>query len=132
LKPRPTLSEAEMEVLRVLWEQGPATVRQVNQSLRDQGRTWAYTTVQTLLQRLQLKGCVASETSGIAHVFRASASRDEIIRDRLKDVADQLCEGASAPLVLALVEGHRYSADEIARFRALLDRLENKGPSTKS
>ena len=132
MKARPALSDAEMEVLRVLWDHGPATVRRVNDTLRDQGRTWAYTTVQTLLQRLAAKGCVASETSGIAHVFRASASRDEIIRDRLKEVADQLCAGARAPLVLALVEGHRYSEKEIARFRALLDQLESQEPGAKS
>jgi predicted transcriptional regulator len=121
-----------MEVLRVLWDYGPATVRHINEALRTQGRSWAYTTVQTLLQRLVQKGCVASETGGVAHVFRASASRDEIIRDRLRDVADQLCAGASAPLVLALVEGHRYSAEEIATFRALLDEQESDQSQTQS
>jgi BlaI family transcriptional regulator, penicillinase repressor len=132
LNSRPSLSDAEMDVLKVLWDQGPATVRQVNETLRARGRTWAYTTVQTLLQRLQAKACVSVETGGLAHVYRPSASREELIRDRLRVVADQLCEGLPAPLVLALVQGNPYSADEIARFRALLDQLEEKGPSTKS
>lgn len=115
---------AEREVLKALWDEGPGTVRQVNTVLSGRGRQWAYTTVQTLLQRLQTKGWAVSDTSGPAHVYRASASREELIQDHLQTLADELCEGAPAPLMLALVKGHRFSADEIARFRRLLDRLE--------
>ncbi len=126
---RGALSEAEREVLKALWDEGPGTVRQVNAVLSGRGRKWAYTTVQTLLQRLQAKGWVASDTSGPAHVFRASGSREEMLQDHLKTLADELCEGASAPLVLALVQGHRFTPEEIARFRRLLDRLEGDGES---
>ena len=124
---QPALSEAEREVLKVLWEHGPGTVRQVKAVLDERGRRWAYTTVLTLLQRLQAKGCVASDVSGVAHVFRASASREVLLDLRLKGLAEELCEGAPAPLVLALVQGHRFSAEEIARFRRLLDELEAQG-----
>ncbi len=123
---RPALSEAELEVMKVLWDEGPAPVRRVNEVLARRGRSWAYTTVLTLLQRLQAKGWVVSDTSGVAHVFRASGSRDEMLQDHLKTLADQLCEGEPAPLVLALVQGHRFSPEEIARFRLLLDRLEDE------
>lgn len=123
---RPALSEAELEVLKVLWDEGPAPVRRVNEILSRRGKNWAYTTVLTLLQRLQAKGWVVSDTSGVAHVFRASGSRDELLQDHLKTLADQLCEGEPAPLMLALVQGHRFSAEEIARFRRLLDRLETE------
>src|SRR3984893_13743447 len=112
----PPISETELEVLKVLWEQGPATVREVNALLRKQGRRWAYTTVLTLLQRLEAKGYVASDKSGMAHVFKPALSRDKLLHQRLKDLANQLCEGAATPLVLALVEGHRYTADEIQQF----------------
>jgi BlaI family transcriptional regulator, penicillinase repressor len=125
---QPSLSEAEMEVLKALWDRGPGTVRQINEVLNGRGRRWAYTTVLTLLQRLQAKGCVASEPRGVAHVFRALASRDVLLDLRLKGLADELCEGAPAPLVLALVQKHRFSAEEIARFRRLLDELEAQGP----
>jgi BlaI family penicillinase repressor len=124
---QPSLSDAEMEVLRALWDLGPGTVRQVNELLNRRGRRWAYTTVLTLLQRLQSKGCVASDTTGLAHVFRAVATRDELLDLRLKGLADELCEGASAPLVLTLVQNHRFSPEEIARFRRLLDELEEPG-----
>lgn len=124
---RPDLSEAEREVLKALWEHGPGTVRQLNDVLNRRGRSWAYTTVSTLLQRLQAKGCVASDTSGLAHVFRAAASREELLDLRLKELADELCEGASAPLVLALVQGGRFTPEEIARFRRLLDQQAGRG-----
>jgi BlaI family penicillinase repressor len=125
---RPPLSEAELEVLKVLWDEGEGTVRRVNEQLRRRGRRWAYTTVSTLLQRLLAKGYARSETGdGRAHVFYPVASREELLRDRLRALADQLCEGAPAPLVLALVEGHRFSAAEIARLRKLLDKAAERG-----
>ena len=92
----PGLSEAEREVLKALWGHGPGTVRQLNGVLGSQGRRWAYTTVLTLLQRLQAKGYAASETAGVAHVFRATVSRDQLVERRLKDTADELCDGSAA------------------------------------
>src|SRR4051812_21023545 len=125
----PGLSEAEMEVLKALWGHGPATVRQLNGVLGGRGRRWAYTTVLTLLQRLQAKGYAASEAAGVAHVFRATVSRDQLVERRLKDTADELCDGSAAPLLLALVQGNRFSPRELARFRRLLDEVEPGGPA---
>ncbi len=127
---RPSLSEAELAALRVLWERGPSTVREVNDTLAGQGRTWAYTTVQTLLQRLRGKGCVdvEPEAAGLAHRYRAVASREDLVRDGLRDLADRYCDGTPAPLVLTLVEGHRFTPDELARLRALLDQQAKKRP----
>ena len=121
---RPPVSETELEILKVIWEHGPGTVREINARLRPTGRRWAYTTVLTLLQRLEAKGYVASNKTGLAHVFRAVVSRDRLLRQRLKDLAQQLCEGAPAPLVLALVESQHFSEQEIEQFRRLLDELE--------
>src|SRR5690606_30014636 len=115
--------EAEREVLRALWEREPATVRQILGVLGDRGRTWAYTTVLTLLQRLQAKGYAAAEaaSTGSAHVFRATVSRSELLERRLQDAADELCDGSAVPLVLALVQGNHFSAEELARLRRLID-----------
>jgi predicted transcriptional regulator len=121
---RPGLSEAEMEVLKALWAHGPGTVRRINEVLA--GRRWAYTTVQTLLQRLLAKGYAASEASGVAHVYRAAVTREEVLESRLKDTADELCDGSAAPLLLALVQGNKFTPEELARFRRLLDEAGGK------
>ena len=123
---RSTISETELDILKVLWEQGPGTVREVNALLRGQGRRWAYTTVLTLLQRLEAKGFVSSDKSGVAHIFRPAVSRDKLLRQRLRDLANQLCEGTATPLVQALVEGQKFTTQEISHFRQLLDDLESK------
>lgn len=123
---RPVLSEAEREVLKVLWLHGPATVREINAELTAQGRRWANTTVITLLTRLTGKGYAASDKSGFAHVFSASASKEDVVQERLADLADEFCDGAPAPLVLALVQGRKFSAAEVDRLRKLVDDLEPK------
>jgi BlaI family transcriptional regulator, penicillinase repressor len=129
---RPAISETELEVLRVLWEHGPGTVRDVNAILRRQRRRWAYTTVLTLLQRLQTKGYVASDRSELAHVFRAAVSRQDLIKQRLGLLADELCEGTASPLVHALVAGNRFSPAEIEQFRKLVDELAERQSKSKS
>lgn len=118
---RADLSEAELEVLKVLWDGGPAAVRAINVELERRGRSWAYTTVATLLQRLAAKGFVSSDASEIPHVYRAAVSREEVLERRLREAADELCGGAAAPLVLALVKGNQFTPEELARFRRLLD-----------
>lgn len=120
----PNISETELEVLKSLWDEGPGTVREVNDRLGARGRQWAYTTVQTLLNRLCAKGVVASDKRDVAHVYRATVSRDDLLAERLNELAGDLCEGASAPLVLALVQGKRFSKSELKQFRELIDELE--------
>lgn len=115
------LSDSEREVLRVLWDRGPGTVREIREELAGRGRRWAYTTVATLLQRLVAKGYAASDPSSVPHVFRAAVSREALLERRLQDAADELCDGRSAPLVLALVQGGRFSTEELARLRKLID-----------
>jgi len=123
---RRDISETELEILKVLWEHGPGTVREIDSQLRKAGRRWAYTTVLTLLSRLQAKGYVKSDKTELAHVFKPAVTRDRLMRRRLKDLADALCDGAATPLVLALVEGERFSALELEQFRRLLDELDAK------
>src|SRR5689334_14312983 len=110
-----SLSEAETEVLKVLWDLGPSPVRAINSELAARGRSWAHTTVATLLLRLATKGCVTSESAGVAHVYRATVSREELVGRRLREAADELCNGDAVPLVLALVQRHRFTPDELAQ-----------------
>jgi BlaI family transcriptional regulator, penicillinase repressor len=119
-----TVSDSELEVLKTLWNVGPCTVRALNSALHRLGRRWAYTTVQTLLQRLETKGYVASDRAGAAHVFRATVSRDALVSRRLRDLADQLCGGTASPMLLALVEDGRLTNEDVKHLRRLLDQLD--------
>ena len=125
------LSEAEMEVLKVLWDLGPSTVRSINSELQSRGRQWAYTTVSTLLLRLATKKVVASASETVPHVYRATVLRDALLERRLREAADDLCNGAAAPLVLALVQGNRFTTEELARFQSLLDAARHEADSRK-
>lgn len=129
---QPGLSDSERDVLRVLWDHGPATVREINAELTCRGRRWAYTTVATLLQRLATKHYAMSDPSSVPHVFRAAVTRDELLERRLKDAAEELCDGRAAPLVLALVQGGRFSAEELLRMRRLLDEAAAREPVASS
>ena len=122
----PQVSDAELDVLKVLWQHGPATVREVEAHLRKRRRRWAYTTILTLLSRLREKGHVAADKSGTAHVFRAAVTREQLLRDGLTDLADRICDGTASSLVHALVQGSSLSPAEIADLRKLLDELERK------
>lgn len=116
------ISDAELEVLRALWNHEPCTVRELMEALT--AHRWAYTTVQTLLQRLETKGYVTADRTGAAHVFRTVVSRDGLLRTGLAELRDRICEGTTAPLILNLVRGHRFTATELATFRKLLDEAE--------
>ncbi len=121
------LGAAELEVLKVLWDREPATVRDVLNALHSQGRDLAYTTVQTLLTRLESKGVVSSNKSGLAFVYKSAVSRERIAKQRLTRLLHQLYDGAAAPLVLHLMETEEFSQKEISELHSLIDRLDRGG-----
>jgi predicted transcriptional regulator len=87
---RSPVSDAELEVLKVLWASGPATVREVAAALRRQRRRLAYNTVLTLLSRLRDKGYVAADRRDTAHLFRALVTRDDLLGSTLTALADRI------------------------------------------
>ena len=119
-----SVSDTELEILKALWELGEGTVRQVLDRLGPGGRGWAYTTAQTLLNRLQEKGCVARRKRGRAFVFRPVFTRDELLGRSLDDLATRVCDGQAMPLLLNLVQSARFSRSERKRFKQMLDELE--------
>jgi BlaI family transcriptional regulator, penicillinase repressor len=123
---RPAMSDAEREVLKVLWDHGPLAVRDVSAKLTEAGQDWSRSTVITLLQRLEKKGYVESDKSQFAFVFRAVVSREDEMLARMKNLAGELCDGEALPLVLAFAQRHRFSSEELARFRRMIDDMEAK------
>jgi predicted transcriptional regulator len=120
------LGDAELDVLKALWAKGPATVRQVLAQLHESGRRVAYTTVQTLLTRLEQKGYVQSDKSDLAFVYRAKLTRARVTRSRLQTLLTQMYDGAAGPLVLQLIRTEQFTPDEIEQLQALIDRLDGQ------
>src|SRR5688500_9662355 len=116
---RSPVSDAELEVLKVLWDTGPATVRDVEPRLRRRRRRLAYNTILTLISRLRDKGYVEADRTGTAHVFTAIVTRDELLTHGLTRLADRIADGTASPLIHALVSGQRLSSEDIAHFRKL-------------
>lgn len=117
--PRPT--EAELELLRVLWESEPATVREICDALNRE-RATGYTTVLKLLQIMHAKGLVLRDEAGKAHVYRTSISQDEMQSKILKDVSVRLFSGSAAQLALHALAMEPATPEELEQIRALLER----------
>jgi predicted transcriptional regulator len=118
----------ELAVLQVLWEQGPATIRQITDKLYPEGSQSQYATVQKLLERLEAKKCVKRDRRPAVHVFTAALGRDELIDRRLQSVAEKLCGGSWTPLLTHLVQSQRLSAEDRQELRNLIDELDQPKP----
>jgi predicted transcriptional regulator len=118
---------AEIDVLRALWRLKTGTVREVMDELAARNRRLAYTTVLTLLGRLERKACVVRvKKEGLADVYRPRITRQRVTADRLGALVEQLGDGQALPLVLQLVQAHKLSASDIKHLRKLLVRLEEE------
>jgi predicted transcriptional regulator len=121
------VTETELAILQLLWDQGPATIRRLTDAIYPGGGAAQYGTVQKLLDRLESKGFVRRDRSGAAHTFAATVGREEIIGRRLRDVAEKLCGGSLTPLLTHLVRTRSLSAREREELRALIEELDDKG-----
>lgn len=119
--PRPT--DAELAILRVLWNRGPSTVRDVHEELNSLSPT-GYTTVLKLLQIMTEKGLVDRDESQRAHVYQPRETEQKTQRQLLGDLADRAFGGSAAKLVMQALSGRRTSTEELSEIRALLDRIE--------
>ena len=116
-KPGP-LTEAELEIMHVVWQLGDATVRQVHDVLAAR-RPVAYTTVMTMLGLLARKGHLKREESGQAFVYRPAHPKGRVVSTMLDDFVARVFRGSARPLVLALLKDRKISMrelDEIARL----------------
>jgi predicted transcriptional regulator len=120
------VTDAELEVLRALWDDGEATIRALADRLYPGGGTSEYATVQKLLERLEDKGHVARRAEGRSNVFSARVKREELVARRLRDTAEKLCDGSLTPLLTHLVSAGRLSQDELLELRRMVDRLSRK------
>jgi predicted transcriptional regulator len=117
-------------MLQVLWERGEATRRQVVDALYPGGGEAHYATVQKLLARLEAKGLARHKRSENVLIFQAAVDRDEFLRRRLQALADRLCGGAVAPMVMNLVRAQSLSKHEVEELYELI--REHRRKAAKS
>jgi len=116
IRVRPT--DAELAILQVLWEQGPATVRQVHEAL--EARETGYTTTLKLMQIMAEKGLVTRDESARTHVYTAVANRDETQQHLIADLMDRAFGGSAAALVMQALSSQPASAEELAEIEQLI------------
>jgi predicted transcriptional regulator len=120
------VTDAELAVLQVLWDQGTATIRQIADALYPAGNDVHYATVQKLLERLEGKEHVVRNRSGHAHRFSAQTDRDTLVGHRLRAMAEKLCGGMLGPLLTHLVRAEALTSKERQELRAMIDDLDRK------
>ncbi|MFN3190251.1 MAG: BlaI/MecI/CopY family transcriptional regulator [Aureliella sp.] len=128
---RPALSKGEMEIARVLWEIGPASVREIHSKLLQQ-RDIDFATVQTYLRRIEAKGYASSKLEARIKIYAAKAKPRTVIRDTVDDLVDRLFGGETMPLVRHLIEDRGIDAGELDELKSLIDQLEAVQEQAKS
>jgi predicted transcriptional regulator len=122
--PRPT--DAELEILSVLWQRGASTVREVHDELNERKPT-LYTTVLKFMQIMTEKGLVERDDRERAHRYRARLPREQTQQQLLTHLLDRAFEGSASKLVMQALSSKRTSAEELSRIRQMLDDFERGG-----
>ena len=116
--PRPT--DAELAILRVLWDRGASTVRQVHEVLLRE-RPTAYTTALKLLQIMTEKGLVRRDETDRTHVYHARLSQEQTQRQLVRDLVDRAFGGSASKLVMQALAAKRTSTEELTEIRKLIE-----------
>ncbi len=119
----PTIPDSELEVIKVLWDRGQGTVREILDTLKAAGRQWSYATVATLLDRLETKGMIASDRTDLAFVYRPLVSAADVRQKRVSSLVDKLYQGEPGLLVVHLLKSHPLDPGQAKEVRALLESM---------
>lgn len=122
--PRPT--DAELAILRVLWDLGPCTVRQVQEELEKSRRT-GYTTVLKFLQIMTEKSLVKRDEARRAHVYEAAYPEEQMQKQLVGDLLERAFGGSAMKLVMRALDAKRASSAELAEIRRIVEERERKG-----
>ena len=124
-RPARDITESELAVLRILWDRGASTIRQLTEVLYPQGGAAQYATVQKLLDRMEAKGYVRRDRSLYVHVFEAVLDRDELIGRRLRSLAETLCDGSLTPLLTHLARAKDLTEAERSALRSIINEADD-------
>jgi len=122
--PKPTAGE--LEILQVLWEHGPSTVRDVHQALHEKKKDLGYTTVLKLMQIMTTKGLVRRDEKQRAHVYEACQPAERTKQQFAADMLQRVFDGSASDLMMHALAGHTASKEEMEELRRLLDEYDRK------
>jgi len=122
IKPEPTRSE--LEILKVLWQHGPSTVRLVNDKLNEQTRAVQYTSTLKLMQIMYEKGMLKRDDSNMKHVYSPTEEEQKTKNDLLEKFIDGMYNGSASNLVMQLLGNKKTSKKEIAAIKELLNKMD--------
>ncbi len=120
---RPELSKGELEIVRIVWELGEATLGQVFEACLVE-RKIDYATVQTYLNRLVTKGYLKTRPDGRAKLYRPKVPPSQVIRETVDDLLRRLFRGDTSLLVRHLIDDQKLTTKDIGELRGLLSKLE--------
>lgn len=118
-------TESELEILRVLWEKGPSTVREVHEVL-GQSKDAGYTTTLKLMQIMHEKGLLDRDTSSKTHIYSAIVSQENTQRQLLDKMIDTVFNGSASQLVLQALGNHKSSKEELEKIKQYLNEIEKQ------
>ena len=119
--PRPT--DAELNILRVLWQRGPSTVRQVHDVL-NRDKPTGYTTVLKFMQIMTDKGLLARDESRRTHVYRPKLPAERTQQQLVRHLLERAFEGSARELVMQALNAKKVSPKELAQIRSMFDEIE--------
>ena len=122
-KKRPFLAKSELEIARIVWQLGDATVRQVHEAL-PRGRKLDFWTVQTYLRRLKQKGYLKTQRVGQGNVYSQAVQPERVIRELTDDFLNRLFDGEVLPMFQHLVESRSLTDEEIDELQERLNELK--------
>lgn len=121
----PTLTDQELEIMKVVWDSDAVTVRDVYEALLEKRRV-AYTTVMTMMNILEQKGHLEKTQEERAYVYRSTKPRNQVIRGMVREFVNRVFNGSAEPLLLHLVEDRKLSEKDIDEIRTLIRKERSK------
>ena len=123
---KPQLASLQLAIMRILWKKESATVADVRDELAGEGRDLAYTTVATMLAKMERKGQVGHKAGAKAFVYHPLLRQENVSRSMVADLADRLFGGDVPLMVSHLLDGCELSAEELVRLKALIRKKEQE------
>ena len=117
-------TKTEMDVLQILWQFGPSTVRFVHDKLNEQKEAVIYTSTLKLMQVMKEKGMLGRDESSMKHVYSATLKEDDVKGNMLGRFVDSMYNGSPSSLMVALLGNNKTSAEELQKIKDLLNNME--------